>query len=122
MERIHKVWGERWLVRKDSTHATSYLKLQAGTRCSWHCHQAKYNLFVVLQGRVGIETEYGEIILTPGQEFTTKPGEWHEFRVYEDSEMIEEMYVEYDEGDIQRETVGGSFKIESENNVSKTWK
>jgi quercetin dioxygenase-like cupin family protein len=98
------------LVRQDSTHANSYLKLKAGTRCSWHTHQAKYNLFVVLEGRVGIRTEHGEIVLTAGQEFTTKPGEWHEFRVYEDSQMIEEMYVVYDEGDIMRETLGGALE------------
>jgi len=109
MERIHKVWGERWLIRLDSTHATSFLKLKAQTRCSWHRHQAKYNLFVVLNGKVGIKTEYGEILLGPGQEFTTGPGEWHEFIVYEDSEMIEEMYVQYDEADIERERLGSKL-------------
>ncbi len=106
MQRTHKVWGERWLIRQDSTHATSFLKLKKGTRCSWHNHQAKYNLFIVLRGKVGIKTEYGEVILTEGQEFTTSPGEWHEFRVHEDSEMIEEMFVLYDESDINRETLG----------------
>jgi len=106
MERIHKVWGERWLIRQDSTHATSYLKLKKKTRCSWHCHKAKSNVFVVLSGKVGIKTEYGETILGPGQEFTVRPSEWHEFKVYEDSEMIEEMYVEYDESDIERKELG----------------
>jgi len=85
------------------------LKLKKDTRCSWHTHQAKYNLFVVIHGVVGILTEYGEILLHAGQEFTTSPGEWHEFRVYEDSEMIEEMYVAYDEGDIQREQLGSKL-------------
>lgn len=106
MERIHKVWGERWLIRQDSTHATSYLKLKAKTRCSWHCHSAKSNLFVLLSGKVGIKTGHGEILLLPGQEFTVYPGEWHEFKVYENSEMIEEMYVRYDESDIERKKLG----------------
>ena len=109
MQRTHKVWGERWLIRQDSTHATSFLKLKKNTRCSWHDHQSKYNLFVVLSGKVGIKTEYGEMILTDGQEFTTSPGEWHEFRVYEDSKMIEEMYVLYDESDINREALGSTL-------------
>jgi len=109
MQRIHKVWGERWLIRQDSTHATNFLKLKKNSRCSWHNHQSKYNLFVVLQGKVGIKTDHGEIILTEGQEFTTSPGEWHEFRVYEDSEMIEEMYVFYDESDIQRGKLGSKL-------------
>ena len=107
MERIRKVWGERWLLRKDSTHATSYLKLKKNTRCSWHSHQAKSNLFVVVKGKVGIKTEHGETMLTSGQEFMVGPGTLHEFRVYEDSEMLEEMYVEYEEADIIRENVGG---------------
>ena len=110
MQRTHKVWGERWLIREDSAHAISYLKLLRNTRCSWHTHQAKFNLFVVLFGRIGIKTEHGEIELGPGQEFTTKPGEWHEFRVYEDSGVIEEMYVEYNEGDITRRELGSMLK------------
>jgi len=106
MERTAKIWGERWLLRQDSTHAVSFLKLKKNTRCSWHVHQQKYNLFVVLSGKVGIKTEHGEIVLETGQEFTVNPGMFHEFRVYEDSEMIEEMFVSYNEADIQRETLG----------------
>lgn len=107
MERTRKVWGHRWLIRKDSTHATSYLELDKGYRCSFHRHQAKFNLFFVISGRVGIKTEDGEVVLTDGQSFTIEPGRWHEFRVYENSEMIEEMYVSYDEGDIERKVLGG---------------
>jgi len=112
MKRTHKVWGERWLLRQDSTHAVSYLKLKKNTRCSWHFHREKWNLFVVLSGKVGIVTEYGEIALGPGQEFTVEPLIWHEFRVYEDSEMIEEMYVAYDEGDIERKELGSLLNDE----------
>lgn len=109
MKRTSKIWGERWLLRQDSTHAVSYLKLKKKTRCSWHRHQQKFNLFVVLNGKVGIKTEYGEVILTKGQEFTVEPGMWHEFRVYENSDMIEEMYVEYDEIDIERKDLGSKL-------------
>ena len=106
MERTQKVWGERWLLRQDATHAVSYLKLKKDTRCSWHFHAQKFNLFVALHGKVGIKTEHGEIVLTEGQEFTVQPGLWHEFRVYENSEMIEEMFVSYDESDITRKELG----------------
>jgi mannose-6-phosphate isomerase-like protein (cupin superfamily) len=109
VQREKKLWGERWLLRIDSTHATSYLILKAMTRCSWHVHAAKYNLFVVLSGKVGIKTEDGETILGPGEEFTIAPGVFHEFRVYENSEMIEEMYVAYEESDITRKDIGGSL-------------
>lgn len=113
MRRESKVWGQRWLMRIDSTHANSFLKLKKGYQCSWHKHEQKYNLFVVIWGKVGILTEdiidgsKNEITLTEGQCFTTMPGQRHQFKVYEDSGMIEEMYVEYSEADIQREDLGG---------------
>lgn len=111
MKRECKVWGERWLIRKDSTHANSFLKLKRGYECSWHNHQAKFNLFVVIRGKVGIVTEQFDgkrtTVLRDGECFTTKPGEYHKFVVLEDSEMIEEMYVEYSEGDICRANTGG---------------
>lgn len=111
MQREAKIWGERWLIRQDSTHAISYLQLKKGYRCSWHRHTEKYNLFVCLSGKVGILVEElgqrQEIILARGECCTVKPGQWHEFRVYEDSEIFESMYVEYREDDIEREIVGG---------------
>lgn len=109
MKRENKIWGERWLIRADSTHSTNLLMLKLGFRCSWHSHQTKWNLFVVLKGRVGIKTVDGETVLGPGEEFTVAPGEMHEFRVYENSMMIEEMYVEYDDEDIDREVKGSSL-------------
>ena len=87
----------------------SYLELEVGTRCSWHRHQAKYNLFIVLDGLVGIKTQYGETHLSRGETFMVAPGEWHEFRVYEPSKMIEEMFVCYAEDDIEREKIGGKL-------------
>lgn len=117
MRRERKVWGEWWLIRRDSTHATSILKLDKGFQCSWHRHQSKFNLFVVLRGKVGIVTKqldesYPMTVLTTGEVFTTKPGEWHKFVVLEDSEMMEEMYVEYHESDIERDTLGGLVSME----------
>ena len=114
MKRESKVWGQRWLIRQDSTHATSYLMLDRGYECSWHKHQQKYNLFVVLSGCVDIITGQFDgpsvVTLTSGECFTTKPGEMHKFRVIESGAMIEEMYVEYNEDDIQRETEGRKTK------------
>ena len=113
MKREAKVWGERWLIRQDSTHAVSFLKMKNGYECSWHKHREKYNLFVVLSGKLGIMTEQFDgnstVVLGQGECFTTKPGEFHKFIVYEDSEVIEEMYVEYNEDDIQRENTGGKM-------------
>lgn len=110
MERELKIWGERWVIRKDSTHAVSYLYIKGNYRCSWHCHRTKFNLFVVITGTLLLEIqelgERREIVLNRGESFTIKPGQWHEFRAVEDCTAIEEMYVEYDEGDIIRKVIG----------------
>jgi mannose-6-phosphate isomerase-like protein (cupin superfamily) len=106
-----KVWGERWMVREDSTHTTNILKLKAGYRCSWHRHQCKHNLFALIEGKVMIFMKVGHVMkcvtLSPGDSFTVSPGQWHEFRVLEDGIMVEEMYVQYDDEDIEREKLGG---------------
>ena len=115
MKREAKVWGERWLIRQDSTHAVSYLILRRGYECSWHYHREKYNLFVVLSGKIGIVTEQLDgynsvIVLGSGESFTVKPGEKHKFTIYEDAKVIEEMFVEYRESDIERENLGGVMR------------
>lgn len=109
MERTKKVWGERWLLREDSTHATSYLPLKGKTCCSFHNHRAKFNLFFLIEGHVSIKTEFGETHLYPGQIFTVEPGTKHQFIVHEDSKMIEEMFVSYDENDIERFQLGSKL-------------
>ena len=110
--REQKVWGERWQIRRDTASETTFLDLNAGFRCSWHRHITKYNLFVVLRGRIKLIVEEMEkravIELRAGETFQTRPGQWHEFQVVEDSMVIEVMYVEYDEGDIERENQGGT--------------
>lgn len=101
------------MIRKDSTHAVSYLNIKKGYRCSWHNHKTKYNLFVVLRGHIQlIIEEMGQstaLDLKSGESFVIKPGQFHEFRGIKDSQVIEEMYVEYDEGDIKRKYVGGKI-------------
>jgi len=111
MRREPKIWGERWMVREDSTHTTNILTLKAGYRCSWHRHTCKYNLFAVISGVVEIDAERNGCRTTTelyeGQALTVEPGVWHEFRVIEDGLMLEEMYVEYDDTDIDRMKIGG---------------
>jgi len=109
MERTQKVWGERYLLRQDSTHAISFLDLIAGTCCSWHKHERKFNFFFLIEGSVSIKTEFGETLLERGQIFTVEPGTIHQFIVHKDSKLLEEMYVEYNEADIQRETLGSKL-------------
>lgn len=114
MIRETKAWGERWKLREDSTHSTNVLRVLPGYRCSWHRHACKWNLFVVLDGSITIETEDGgSIDLTVGEEFTIRPGIYHEFRSTEGALIVEEMYVEYDDKDIERSVAGGKIRCPS---------
>ena len=111
MERTRKTWGEKHNIFENSLCETSVLRLEPWKRCSWHKHQAKYNLFYVLSGKLIIKLTGGKAEVLPGQIFTTRPGEWHEFQTNEEpTVIIEVMYVEYDSGDIERETLGGDIE------------
>lgn len=116
MQREQKIWGERWLIRQDSTHAVSFLELLPWMRCSWHTHRTKWNKFVVVKGVVAVRTHEGEITMKRGESCVVAPGVLHEFRTLDaHSTMIEEMFVEYDEGDIQRERPGGPIDPKERN-------
>ena len=92
----------------NDTAEVSVLELQPNRRCSWHRHQAKFNLFFVLSGTLYIKTPEGLAEVKEKQIFTTRPGEWHEFQTHDEpATIIEVMYVKYDSEDIERETIGG---------------
>lgn len=111
MDRQFKSWGEKWSIFLNDTCEVSVLYLSALNRCSWHKHQSKYNLFFVVQGTIEIKTEWGIATVDQCQIFTTKPGEWHEFRTTNsDAIVIECMYVQYDHSDIERATLGGPLE------------
>ena len=122
MVRTQNVWGERWLIRSDSTHAVSYLELLPWMRCSWHKHQQKWNKFVVIKGVVSVRTHEGEIVMKRGECCTVPPGVPHEFRTFDaHSSMIEEMFVLYDEADIYRENEGGAIGPKTNGNGRKKY-
>jgi len=99
----------------------SVLYLHDGERCSWHKHETKFNLFFVVDGEIDIKTEWGNAKVESGQTFTTRPGEWHEFRTPNGpATVIEVMYVQYDPNDIQRELIGGKISVdESEERIGE---
>ncbi len=117
MEITRKTWGLKFNIFKNDLNEVSFLELDPNSRCSWHTHKTKYNLFFVVEGLVGIKTEFdmdgaktgtGITKLGPHEFFTTSPGERHEFQTYDvPARLIEIMYVRYDENDIERENIGG---------------
>jgi len=115
MERTHGSWGEKLNIFCNDLCEVSILDLVPNQRCSWHKHNAKYNLFYVLEGELFIKTDKGISRLREGESFTTRPLEWHEFQTASiPTKIMEIMYVRYDPEDIQRETLGGSIEVNNE--------
>ena len=115
MERTHGSWGEKLNIFCNDLCEVSILELVPNQRCSWHKHNAKYNLFYVLEGELFIKTDKGISRLKEGEFFTTRPLEMHEFQTASQyTKIMEIMYVKYDPEDIQRETLGGSTEVTNE--------
>ena len=114
MERTRKSWGEKENIFCNDLCEVSVLRLEPMNRCSWHRHQAKFNLFYVLEGSILIKMDEAPVRVDRGQTFTTRPGEWHEFQTGEHPALvIEVMYVKYEAEDIERQSVGGKCAVDS---------
>ncbi len=111
MERTMKTWGEKKNIFQNDLCEISVLDLVPNQRCSWHRHQTKFNTFYVIEGELFIKTEWGVAQLQVGQDFTTRPMEWHEFQTANNPcKVIEVMYTQYDAEDIERKSLGGSIE------------
>lgn len=125
MSSIFKIWGERRRVLLTDQTEIDLLYVKKDTFCSTHSHVTKINKFVVIEGKIRIETEFGQKTLKKNQSFEVKPPLVHRFIALEDSIMIELAYV--DEGyiqpkDIDRKKQGGRIvngKEMTENEMRK---
>lgn len=110
-----KVWGETHLVFSNCNSEVQYMKCKKGKQCSKHLHSHKYNMFYVISGEIEIHTwknDYQLVdvtVLGPGERTTIKPGEYHQFKINKDAEVLEVYWVELSLGDINRESCGGSI-------------
>lgn len=93
-----KVWGE-------VTHSltpdamTSILRVNAGFRCSSHCHVHRWNQFQVIHGKIRILVgkkspldtfvETYQTILGPNMMVQISPGDYHRFEVIESGVIVE---------------------------------
>ncbi len=109
-ENIHKIWGERRRILLTDKAEIDLLYLKKDSFCSTHKHAYKLNKFVVVSGKVKIETEHGTSILEKNDSLIVRPPQIHRFFVLEDSVMIELAYTEHtkiDTNDIIRFKQGG---------------
>lgn len=109
---IFKVWGTRRRIFLTDKIELDLLHLKKNTFCSSHSHKNKINLFVVISGKVRIETEYGKIILKKNESFEVRPPLKHKFVALTKAIMIEIAFVtkdKIDNNDINREKLGGKI-------------
>lgn len=112
MSNINKIWGERRRILLTDKTEIDLLYLKANTFCSSHNHEEKVNKFYVVSGKIKIETEIGNIILTKNDSWEVHPPLKHRFVALEDSVMIELAYTidkKIDPKDINRDIQGGKI-------------
>lgn len=112
MERIQKTWGQRIKLFENDLCEVCLLQLVPNQRCSWHFHKQKVNYFYVIEGELGIKTQWGEELLGPNEFFTIFPPDKHEFQTHEKScKVIEVAYVKLNPEDIERQKLGGPLEV-----------
>jgi mannose-6-phosphate isomerase-like protein (cupin superfamily) len=115
-ERIYKTWGQRIKLHEDDLSETCYLILNPRQRCSFHNHDAKANFFYVIDGKLTVTTEWGEVTLGPNESFTVFPPDKHEFSTGKlPTKIIEVAFVRLNPEDINRDNIGGSTENLKEN-------
>lgn len=107
---IFKIWGIRKRILLTTTSEIDLLYLRERSFCSTHTHKNKINKFVIIKGRVTIETPYGNTLLKEGEMFEVRPPLEHRFFAETESIMVELAYVEKGKinlKDINRKKQGG---------------
>lgn len=112
-----KCWGMVRHIFASPHAAVSHLLVKRRTRCSWHFHQYRVNLFYVLSGEIVVEWKHDDydhcrIRLKARDVCSVPPSVPHRFRVVEDGELIEIYWPERPSDavtldDIHRLDVGG---------------
>lgn len=60
-------------------YCSKYLTLEPGQECPLHYHKMKKETFFVLTGTVSLEADSQPITLSPGGQYTLRPGVNHKF-------------------------------------------
>lgn len=113
MNKRGKVWGETCTLIASPGVEVHQIKVLPKSECSLHCHQFKWNGFLVISGKLTIEVHKNDYalvdktVLLPGDFTTVKPGEYHRFISHDEHTVaIEVYYQEPLSEDIVRKNAG----------------
>lgn len=86
---IKKPWGQEiWLAFEDE-YAGKILEVDKGARLSYQYHKRKKETMYVLEGRMKLVHEDGDIELGEGQSITLHPGDKHRIEALTHLKVIE---------------------------------
>jgi mannose-6-phosphate isomerase-like protein (cupin superfamily) len=111
-EKQGKVWGETSCLFFKNNIEIHRLESKAGSCCSKHKHEHKFNMFYVESGHLTVDVwknDYDLVdrtMLNPGDSMIVKPGEYHQFISESDCVVYEIYWTELNQGDIVRESCG----------------
>ena len=106
----NKVWGKKQRLLETSTVVVDMLFLDKDSFCSWHYHDFKYNMFIVLEGEVSIELENDIKLIKKDESYIIDPKIKHRFLTRCKAKAIEVMYTKpVLEDDIIRSKQGGKI-------------
>jgi len=107
-----KVWGTTENIYSNSSFEFHRIEFKKDSECSKHKHQYKWNGFYVSQGTLLIrvwKNSYDlvdQTILKAGDFTKVKPGEYHQFKGLDDGVAFESFWAEFNNDDIERESIG----------------
>jgi len=107
-----KVWGMTDEMFSTGNVSVHLLHIEAGGYSSEHLHDAKSNLFYVIEGKVEISQwanadAIDKTVLSAGESTTILPGIWHKFQAFERSVVVEIYELRFRGEDIVRRSQGG---------------
>jgi len=114
MPKQGKVWGETQLIFRNEAAEFHRIEATAGSYCSKHKHEHKYNKFFCEHGVMDIEVwqnDYALVDVTTiqaGESTTVPPGCFHRFKAVTDCVVYEIYWVSLEGKDIVRDDVGGT--------------
>ena len=113
MNKYGKIWGSTTCLESNNSIEVHEIEFQQGKRCSFHCHNTKFNAFYVVEGELEISVKKSNYdltdvtILSKGDFTVVPPGEYHQFRGLTNGKALEVYWAEFNPNDIVRANTGG---------------